>query len=201
MRVSDAQDAATSGLRARLIDAASKIFVEEGYDHLSMRRVAQEVGCSQMAMYRHFANKQALTQHLCAELYVRFTKKMKAQMESAQDSWSCIHIFVSALIDFAISYPDHYSLIFLVRQPEGEATAEREALGRDFLKVIQRLIKDILPASTPTSVIDQRLRQVLCHLHGSAALLIAHPNAYGLTRAKAIADVENSIHGLLGNGR
>ncbi len=50
-------------MRERIIETASRIFIDEGYENVSMRRVAQEAGCSQMAMYRHFANKEALTQH------------------------------------------------------------------------------------------------------------------------------------------
>jgi AraC-like DNA-binding protein len=41
-------------LRSRIIDAAGKLFAEHGYQSVSMRRVADLAGCSQMAMYRHF---------------------------------------------------------------------------------------------------------------------------------------------------
>src|ERR1700722_16392883 len=74
-------------LRQRIIDAAGKVFVDEGYQNLSMRRVAQEAGCSQMAMYRHFANKEALTQHLCSQLYTRFAAKMNRELDSVTDPW------------------------------------------------------------------------------------------------------------------
>ena len=100
-------------LRDRIIDAAAKILVDEGYQSLSMRRVAQAVGCSQMAMYRHFTNKEALTQHICTQLYKRFALKMNAELESEDDDWERLRRFIKALIRFATNYPDHYSLIFL----------------------------------------------------------------------------------------
>src|SRR5258708_23841096 len=94
-------------LRDRIIEAASKVFVEEGYENLSMRRVALEAGCSQMAMYRHFANKEALTQHLCAQLYAGFVGKMNHEIEAEDDPWEKLNRLILAIIGFAISYPDH----------------------------------------------------------------------------------------------
>src|SRR5271167_4275183 len=116
----------TLGLRDRVIEAASKLFVEEGYQSLSMRRVAQEVGCSQMAMYRHFANKEALTQHICAQLYNRFAAKMNREIQAVSDPWERCRRLVSAVIRFALNYPDHYSLIFLVRHADPDVLADRE---------------------------------------------------------------------------
>ncbi|WP_263411448.1 TetR/AcrR family transcriptional regulator [Terriglobus tenax] len=185
------------GLRQRIIDAAGRIFVEEGYDHLSMRHVAQVAGCSQMAAYRHFANKEALTQHLCAQLYTDFTSKMFRQMEAASEAWEQIRIFVTALLNFAVTYPDHYSLVFLIRHSDEGVIAEREQLGEQFLQAIHALIRKVLPDDTPVSTSNMRMRQVLTCLHGTAALLIAHPRAYGLSKPKAIKDAEDAITLLL----
>jgi AcrR family transcriptional regulator len=181
------------GLRERIIEAASKVFVEEGYQSLSMRRVAHEVGCSQMAMYRHFANKEALTQHICSELYARFAAKMNREINAVIDPWERCCRFVEALIRFALHYPDHYSLIFLVRHSDPDVLLERERLGQEFLAELHVIVQALLPPGTPDSVVGTRLRQMLCCLHGTAALLIAHPRAYGLTKQKAIAEVEEML--------
>jgi AcrR family transcriptional regulator len=186
-------------LRQRLIDAANRVFVEEGYDSLSMRRVAQEAGCSQMATYRHFANKEALTQHLCAQLYEQFTARIYREMEAgAEGPWERLRIFISSLIRFAVDFPDHYSLIFLIRQPRSKVPSERERLGLDFLKKVRRNVQDMLPADTPAAIVELRLRQLMTCLHGTAALLIAHPNVYRLTKQKAIQDTEATFQSVLG---
>jgi AcrR family transcriptional regulator len=181
------------GLRERLIEAASKVFIEEGYQNLSMRRVAQEAGCSQMAMYRHFANKEALTQHICSQLYTSFAAKMKREIEAVSDPWERCRRFVAALIRFALNYPDHYSLIFLVRHSDPNVLADRERLGQQFLADIQPIVQALLPPNSADTLVVTRLRQMFCCLHGTAALLIAHPNAYGLTKQKAIGDVEKTL--------
>jgi AcrR family transcriptional regulator len=49
-----------SGRRQEIIDAALAIADEGGLDAVSMRAVADYVGVTPMALYRHFANKTAL---------------------------------------------------------------------------------------------------------------------------------------------
>jgi hypothetical protein len=100
---------------------------------------------------------------------------------------------VSAVIRFALHYPDHYSLIFLVRHSDADVLADRERLGQDFLTELRPIVRALLPSGTPDTVVGTRLRQMLCCLHGTAALLIAHPRAYGLTKQKAISDVEEML--------
>jgi hypothetical protein len=103
------------------------------------------------------------------------------------------------IVPFPTSYPDHYSLIFLVRHPNPEVLADRERLGREFLADIDPIVQVLMPHETPATVVDMRLREMLTCLHGTAALLIAHPKAYGLTKQKAIHDVESTFQSLLGH--
>ncbi|MFC6646384.1 TetR/AcrR family transcriptional regulator [Granulicella cerasi] len=187
-----------ANLRQRIIRAASEIFVSEGYDHLSMRRVAELAGCSQMAAYRHFANKEALTQHLCAQLYTDFTQQMFARMDAAEDPMKKLRIFIASLLEFAQTYPDHYSIVFLVRHSDPEVVEEREALGQRFLGAIHSLIREILPKGTSAAISATRMRQVVTAVHGTAALLIAHPRAYGLTPQRVVKDTEEAVERILG---
>ncbi|SNS72801.1 transcriptional regulator, TetR family [Granulicella rosea] len=185
-------------LRDRIVQAAAKLFSEGGYDSLSMRRVAQEAECSQMAMYRYFANKEALIQHICNELYARFAKRMNAEIDAEQQPWDKMRRFLAAVVRFAVAYPDHYALIFLVRHADQAVVTEREKLGREFISGLRELVRQLMPPKTPDDAVDEVLRRMLSCLHGTAALLIAHPKAYGLNRQRAVEDVEAVLLRLIG---
>ncbi|MCX8498704.1 MAG: helix-turn-helix domain containing protein, partial [Caulobacteraceae bacterium] len=43
--------------RAEILAAAERIFVAEGYDGATIRRIADEVGVSSTALYMHFKDK------------------------------------------------------------------------------------------------------------------------------------------------
>jgi len=121
---------------------------------------------------------------------------MNRELDSVTDPWERLTRFVAALIRFATNYPDHYSLIFLVRHYDQQVIADRERLGQEFVARIRPIVQVLLPLETPDDVIDMRVRQMLTCLHGSAALLLAHPKAYGLTKRKAIEDTEATLRHL-----
>jgi AcrR family transcriptional regulator len=123
-------------------------------------------------IYRHFANKEALTQHLCAQLYARFTSKMYREMATANDPWSQLRVFVGALIRFALSYPDHYSLIFLMRHSNSAVTSERELLGKEFLEKIHQLFRVLFPLNTEDNEIHCLLRQIMLAYTGQRRCLL-----------------------------
>ena len=47
-------------LRRKIMDAARAIFVEEGYEAVTMRRIADRIEYSATAIYSHFKDKDAL---------------------------------------------------------------------------------------------------------------------------------------------
>lgn len=187
----------TESLKDRIVQAASRLFSTEGQEGLSMRRVAQEVGCSQMAMYRHFANKEALIQHICGDLYTQFASRIYAEIDDENEPRKKLRRFIRAVLQFAEQYPEHYSLIFLVRHSDPEVVATRETLGRKFLEGIGEIVRLSLPTGTPSSRVQATLRRMMEVLHGTAALWLAHPTAYGLTRQRATDDVDATWTALL----
>ena len=111
-------NAAREAVRERLCDAAAKIFVEEGEGALSMRRLAAEVGCSPMAPYRHFADKQAL---IAAVRAAAFNRLADALDGVARDGRHRAADIGEAYVRFARQNPAAYKLMFDLAQPD-EAT-------------------------------------------------------------------------------
>jgi AcrR family transcriptional regulator len=46
--------------RSRLIDVATRLFTEQGYEGMSIEDVLSAAGVSRVALYHHFAGKEAL---------------------------------------------------------------------------------------------------------------------------------------------
>lgn len=51
---------AEPGRRGEILRAAATVFADRGYEGGSMRRIADEVGVTEPALYRHFPGKEAL---------------------------------------------------------------------------------------------------------------------------------------------
>ena len=48
----------------RIVDSAEHLFSSEGYQAVSMRRLAQQAGMGTMTLYKYFTNKHAILQQL-----------------------------------------------------------------------------------------------------------------------------------------
>ncbi|WP_424535924.1 TetR/AcrR family transcriptional regulator [Sphaerisporangium viridialbum] len=55
--------------RERIIDAAFAVLDREGYDRMSMRQVAAELGVAVSALYAHVASKDELLEHMYTRLF------------------------------------------------------------------------------------------------------------------------------------
>jgi AcrR family transcriptional regulator len=115
---------AREAVRERLCDAAARIFVEEGEAALSMRRLAAEVGCSPMAPYRHFADKEALVAAVRAAAFSRLADALDGV---AQDGRHRAADIGEAYVRFARENPAAYKLMFDLAQPDESAYPELAA--------------------------------------------------------------------------
>jgi AcrR family transcriptional regulator len=102
-------------VRARLCDAAARLYVAEGEAGLSMRRLAAEVGCSAMAPYRYFADKQQL---LAAVRTAAFDRLADALEGVARDNRHRAAEVGEAYVRFAFENREAYKLMFDLAQPD-----------------------------------------------------------------------------------
>jgi AcrR family transcriptional regulator len=185
------------GLDEHIIEVGAKLLASVGYEGFTMRRLAHEAGCSPMALYRHFPNQEALIVHPCRELYMSYSATLKRELDSTDNAWERLRRLIAAVIQFADQYPDHDSLIFLVRHTDPAVIEVREKLGHEFLSQIQNVVRLVLPQSTPRRIVTTRLQQMLTCLQGTADLLARTQAPTGLTLKTAIRDAESTIHRLL----
>ena len=52
--------------RAEILQAAERIFVRDGYQGATIRKIADEVGVSSTALYMHFRDKDDILLEICA---------------------------------------------------------------------------------------------------------------------------------------
>src|SRR4051794_31634463 len=70
--------------RAKIMAAARDLFAREGYEAVSMRRIAEVIEYSPTAIYVHFKDKDALFRELCAHDFGRLAEVF-AQLSRVAD--------------------------------------------------------------------------------------------------------------------
>jgi AcrR family transcriptional regulator len=119
--------------RNRILDAARDLFDAEGEEGLSMRRIAGAVGITPMAIYRHYADKEALKNALMLDGMAAWETRVKAIMTRAPLEW--LEQLGVAFLEFALTEPRRYEAAFLLkasaaRQYPGDFAAGRSPVIR-----------------------------------------------------------------------
>ena len=111
--------------RARLCAVAQHRFATEGRDAVSMRQLADALGCSPMTPYRYFHNKDEILAAVRTAAFDRFAEALEqAAAQAGGDLRAAGQAVGEAYVRFALGDPDGYRLMFDVAQPHPDRYPE-----------------------------------------------------------------------------
>ena len=173
-------------LRAALIDAALIVVDAEGPEGLTLSGLARQVGVSQAASYRHFADRAALLEAVAVEGF----QALIAEMEGADPAPPHLPRMAEIYVAFGRSHPGLYELMFASRILR--EAGEESALGRAAAASFAQLLEAVEPGR-----IDRRLRalRIWAGLHG-LVMLLGRGLPFGAVRGEV--EVERLISAIIG---
>ncbi len=110
-------------VREKIMNAARELFVREGVDAVSMRKVADAAEYSPTAIYLHFKDKDALLREICAEDFGTLAETFGA-ISHDPDPIHRIAEIGKAYARFGLAHPDQYRFMFMTVNPTEELTEE-----------------------------------------------------------------------------
>lgn len=123
MGVKERREREKSETRDKILDAARELFITEGYEGVSMRRVAEKIEYSPTAIYVHFADKNELFHELCQQDYSRLAEVFQSSAMS-MDPVERLRQIGRTYIGFGVRYPNHYRFMFMTPHPAIEPNEE-----------------------------------------------------------------------------
>jgi len=179
MGVKERREREKSETRDKILDAARELFVTEGFEGVSMRKVAEKIEYSPTAIYVHFADKQELFRELCHQDYARLAEVFQSSVMST-DPVERLKQIGAIYLDFGTRYPNHYKFMFMTAHPPHEPDEiDREMMGNPemdayaFLRWAVRQAIDagcFRPEITDPEIVSQTL---WASVHGVISLEIA----------------------------
>ncbi len=112
----------------RIFLAARDLFDREGEAGVSMRRIATAVGMTPMAIYKHYADKDALLNALMLDGFAAWEKRVDAIAAADPREW--IGELGDQFLDFALGEPRRYEAAFLLNASEARQYPSDFAAGR-----------------------------------------------------------------------
>jgi AcrR family transcriptional regulator len=108
-----------SSLRKKISEAAQELYLEEGIEGVSMRKIAGRVGVSAPAIYRHFRNKDELLDEIVTEGARILQEYLKPALE-AETPYARLVNLTENYMRFALEQPKYFDFAFLAPNPSLE---------------------------------------------------------------------------------
>ena len=104
--------------RTRIMDAARTLFVQEGYQNVSMRQIAKKLDYSHGALYYHFKNKADLFYALVEDHFAMLDQKVDDVMHRDLDDRTKLEQVLLCYLEFGLTHQSHYEIMFLIKDDE-----------------------------------------------------------------------------------
>ena len=199
MGIAERREREREEVRRKILDAARDLFAREGYDRVTMRRIAEAIEYSPTTIYNHFEDKDDLVQSLCDEDFARLLGVLQ-EAEPPADPVEHIRQLGLAYARFGVGYPNHYRFMFMT-PGKFEARHELSGSGQQAFGLLRSAVEKAVASGAFRPGDATALAQVLwASLHGAVALLVTlRPELW--PHAPATPDlvrlvVDNSIAGL-----
>jgi AcrR family transcriptional regulator len=162
-------------LRGEILAAAMDLLTDTGDESaVSVRAVAQRVGVSVPSIYLHFADKRALIDAVCAEVFEALHQRLRAAAEDAPDPFSALRAQGNAYVHFALENPEHYRVVMMqAHEPAQESVDSIVATGA--FGYLVESVQACLDAGVLEGEPVELALGLWAAAHGVAALLVAKP--------------------------
>ncbi len=195
MGTTDRRERHRASLRREILEAASRLFVEEGYHGLTMRRLAERIEYSPTTIYLYFKDKDELLQAVCDEAFSQLAGTLDRLQRAPGAPLGRLREGLRTYVDFGLANPDQYAATFL-RPIQAEKTPELENSpgARAFGLLRQAVQACVENGDIRTPSVDVTAQALWAGVHGVTSLLITER---GFPPAGRAALVDHTIETLI----
>src|SRR5271169_3091013 len=132
--------------RREILDAARELFINEGYEKFSMRKLAGKIDYSPTTIYLYFKNKDDLLFAICEEFFATFFAELNYIRSVSQDPIEILRQAFLYLMNFGLKNPNQYKLIFFTKSVYGtrEELVEQESMARNTYFFFKEIVEDCI---------------------------------------------------------
>ncbi|WP_454013120.1 TetR/AcrR family transcriptional regulator [Aquamicrobium terrae] len=164
-----------AAMRSELIAAAHKLVQEEGYEGLTIRKLAKRVGYAPMSVYSYFADKQDILLALAQDAFETLARRIEENR--SDDPLEALKAVMVEYAAFGLGNPNEYRIVFMtekVRPQAGKTFAEMTE-GNPAMKVLVARVEACVAAGKLRG--DPRAIATMLWAvgHGTISLLITFP--------------------------
>jgi len=186
--------------RAEILEAAERIFVAEGYEGATIRKIADEVGVSSTALYMHFQDKGCILAEICERTFENLLARNSEIAQKPLDAVVRTRMMLDAYMRWGLGHPNAYQLVYCTHNPTAqslpEATAELSAQCYDTFAGVVREVAASGRLRTGDGESAAQALWMACH--GVVALITARPKFDWADHEELMrVTLDGMLHGLV----
>lgn len=165
---------AKEDLRRAILDAARELFVTEDYKAVTLRRIAEKIDYSPMAIYLYFKDKQDILLHLADEGFALLNARLE-QLDIV-DPLDRLRLGGQIYLDFALTQPHYYKIMFqLEDQALTDASVSRGEMQQRAFAFMRNAVNEAIVQGRLAAGVDGDVMAyaMWANIHGVASLALA----------------------------
>lgn len=186
--------------RDRIIAVARQLFVEDGFEAVSIRKITERAGCPPMTFYVFFKSKRALLRHIWEDVFADLLTACQAAVQAAEGPRARLVALVRALSLYWLEHPDNYRMVFMHQDQVASADEAYyvDSSGiRERLRLVDAIIEEGVGAGVFRPVEPELAAQVvLVTMVGLAHALITIPEYPWMRDRLVDAAIDSLLRGL-----
>ena len=163
-------------LRRRILDTARHQLVQDGYQDLSMRKIASAIGYSATSIYLYFDGKDALLHALIHEGMMELRDQLQDVAAQYPDApVRRMRALCRCFVEFGLDNPEYYEIMFQLRPERMERyPPDKYRQARENLDFFAQALKEgVEDEIFQVDDIKVSASTVWASLHGTISLLLA----------------------------
>lgn len=165
-------------LRTKILEATNRLMVNEGFESVSIRRIAEQIEYSPATIYLYFKDKAELIDAICEELFGQMVEVLGDPGGEETDPLKKLRAGMRGYVEFGMSHPNHYLAVFGAPQrtpqtPRSDRTDEAHRLGMEAFEILKKIIRGcISEGAIPDCDVETTSHAAWMCLHGITILMI-----------------------------
>ena len=154
-----AQDTRFDRRLAEILDFATEVFAEKGYEGASMRDLSRLSGISLAGLYYYFDSKEKLLYFIQRHTFSTIIGRLRERLARECDAEKRLRVFVHNHVDYALAR--HDAMKVLSHEDEvlrNSYRAELAAIKREYYQICVALVDDVLQQESPATATVPRIR-------------------------------------------
>lgn len=132
--------------RTELCKVATERFARYGYEGVTMRQLADALGCSPKTPYRYFKDKADILATVRAQAFARFSEALERAAAEVKEPSDRGRLTSEAYLQFALKNPHAYRIMFEIDAPVDEKHPELGPAAEQAARYITRGAEEMVAA-------------------------------------------------------